>query len=430
VRRGIRQRKEELVWRVLTAVAESDSRITAEEQAILRRYRTALGVTAEARPQPPSPGRPFPDLGDISIDERIHLLRMMFRVAFADGRCSDLELRLLRRVAGMMGLSGVQFADVQVAVEQEARSERQARKWLFVAGAAILAAAVTLPAILLLRRPPSPPATGEDRVAAFKRIEREYSGSILLIRAGYDLVSGESRQRFAGWGSGFFVGADGLIATNKHVVQPWKFEVDAVRLLCRGYELDPASVRVSAWTSGSRFLGDSDEIDYETAFDSGHGTLAIVAAPDDRIRERLEQLPDGTPCTLRLHANDDSDLVLLRAAVEHPVKALRLACDVGDVEKLDPVMVLGFPTGATLLERGTAEVSPSLGEVRKIENSLSVSAPMVGGNSGGPVIDRQGRVIAVATRTAKGEATLGGCILSPHVVSLLESLGAEDVAGR
>ena len=35
------------------------------------------------------------------------------------------------------------------------------------------------------------------------------------------------------------------------------------------------------------------------------------------------------------------------------------------------------------------------------------------------MIDRQGRVIAVATRTSAGEATLGSCIQSSHILPLL-----------
>lgn len=422
MKRGVRQRTEHVVWRVLAAVAESDARITAEERDILRRYRRALGVRAEARPEPPPAGRPALDLSDISMDERIHVLRMMFRVAFADGRCSELELLLLRRLAGMMGLSGVQFADVQVSVEQQARTERRGRKWRIAAAVALAAAVLSLVGVFLARRQPEPAVVNEDQLAVFKRLERDYAGSVLLIRVDYDLVSGDYRKRFQGTGTGFFVTASGLIATNKHVIEPWKFEGDAARLLGRGYQLDLESVRVAAWTGGSRVFDELHEIDYDAAFDSRRGTLRIAAAPDDRTQERFEQLADGTRFSLTHHVNDDSDLAVLRAGIEKPVQALPLADDPSMAEKLDPVMVLGFPTGPAMLEAGTAEVSPSLGEIRKVENSLFISAPIVEGNSGGPVIDRDGKVIGVATRTASGEATLGGCILSRHVLALLEEL--------
>ena len=97
------------------------------------------------------------------------------------------------------------------------------------------------------------------------------------------------------------------------------------------------------------------------------------------------------------------------------------------VEKLDPVMVLGFPSGPAILESGKAESSPSRGDVRKVEDTIYVTAPIVPGNSGGPVLDRDGVVIAIATRTAQGEATLGSCIQSRHVYPLLQAEVGEAV---
>jgi hypothetical protein len=84
-------------------------------------------------------------------------------------------------------------------------------------------------------------------------------------------------------------------------------------------------------------------------------------------------------------------------------------------------MVLGFPRGIALLEGRSAELSVALGEVSKIERSIMITAPVVPGNSGGPAVDREGRVIGVATLTP-GQG-LGICLRAEEFLALLP--GAE-----
>ena len=48
---------------------------------------------------------------------------------------------------------------------------------------------------------------------------------------------------------------------------------------------------------------------------------------------------------------------------------------------------------------------------------ILVAAPMIGGNSGGPLIDRQGRVIGISTRVQS--EMLGSCLRIEHALELL-----------
>jgi S1-C subfamily serine protease len=57
--------------------------------------------------------------------------------------------------------------------------------------------------------------------------------------------------------------------------------------------------------------------------------------------------------------------------------------------------------------------------VRKVEQTIHVSAAMLGGNSGGPLIDSKGRVIGVSTMVVKGSETLGSCLRIEHAAELL-----------
>jgi S1-C subfamily serine protease len=130
---------------------------------------------------------------------------------------------------------------------------------------------------------------------------------------------------------------------------------------------------------------------------------------------------DKGPRTIMIHhESSNEDLALLKAS-GGPFEAipLRRAQD-GRIESLDQVMVLGFPAGPSILEKGIAETSPSLGQVRKVEDTIYVNASMMGGNSGGPLIDTEGRVVGVATRIVNGAEALGICLKAEHVIDLYD----------
>lgn len=97
--------------------------------------------------------------------------------------------------------------------------------------------------------------------------------------------------------------------------------------------------------------------------------------------------------------------------------------DLAKLHQLDPVMALGYPLGLSVIQSATAATSPATGVIRSIQRDVStigVSVPMIPGNSGGPRIDRTGKVIGVTTRVF--EATLGMAITVDHARRLLNSL--------
>ncbi len=498
------ERTQKLVWSLLSSVARADMAVSADEQAILERYRRALEVRGEALALADEAAV---DLRTVPVIERVHALRMMFGVAYSDGSCSDVELNLLRRLAGVMGLSAVHFADTQVFFEQRALDRRRRRWWLAAAAGVVLigvavggwlyvrqsvsapAAAIqsfvadatrqigdlerrvgrvaesssaggeaqgiaevsaTLDGLLAraeqleaehARAAASDPGSGDlALIAELESIKRElaalreqldfpqvlnrYSDSVLFIQTSYALVSGERRFRFVGDGTGFFVTADGVIVTNKHVVQPWKFDGRSVAMLDSGYRLDEQSVRLAAWPNGARVTDEAGVTVLDRAFDSGRGELEIAAMPPDALEQRSEPLGDGRVYEGRFHAQDESDLALLQATVPQPVVPIPVAEDTSALRKLDPVMVLGFPTGKLILESGIAETLPTRGEVLKIDRSLFITAQVHPGSSGGPVIDRHGHVVGIATRRVSGDSALGVCIRSAHVLRLLRNTAA------
>ena len=494
---------------VLRSVARSNLRL--EERRVLAGYGRAVGLPAsmtlgvEEAPRTEGGARALEacpqvglDLTSLSVEMRLQVLRLMFRTAYANGRCNALELSVLRRIADAMGLTSDQFTATQNSIEGELRRTHHKR---LTVGVFAIFVVVALTIVMLRelsrwiepddetrfleridravaerarldaetiestsakleqlerrigefidereRATTTPPITTTSTEApsggevlqelealrtsleklkaqpdVFKHLESRYDRSVLLIMVAFDLVSGGARRTLTGYGTGFFVTSTGLILTNKHVVQPWKFEADVAELLDAGYRLDEPSVRMAAWPTGARVWKTPGKAIFSNAFNSLEGTLRVAATPPDEFEQAQIQRPDGRTYAGRLHAQNNSDLALLKAEVSAPVVPLPLASDPSRIEKLDPVMVLGFPSGPAMLESDKAETSPSLGTVRKVEDTVQVSAPIVQGNSGGPVIDLNGTVIGIATRTELGEATLGICIQSRYALALVQT---------
>src|SRR5581483_10053711 len=133
---------------------------------------------------------------------------------------------------------------------------------------------------------------------------------------------------------------------------------------------------------------------------------------------------DKGPRLMKVHddtSNEDLALLKAKGSGFEPIPLRR--SNEGPIEKLDPVLLLGFPAGPTILEKGTAETSAVPGVVRKVEETIYVSCGMIGGNSGGPVLDAEGRAVGVATRglnVTSGTESFGCCLKIEHVIELFE----------
>lgn len=254
----------------------------------------------------------------------------------------------------------------------------------------------------------------------FKQIQQSYESSVLFIYTQINLLNPQTRKTrtINSFGTGFFVSSQGYIITNKHVVQPWKFGFMAEQIALLGYTVLEDTHLIAAWPSGVEVLNKFKELNFKKGFNNLYlHNLSLSNPSFDSLEKRVSAITPGHKISYNVHRNDDFDLVLLRAE-GGPFKALPLIHS-KHLEKLDPVMVLGYPRGTDIMEKGTIQTSPTLGTVRKIEDTIYVSASIIPGNSGGPLFSLQGGVVGICTRVYQKTETLGVCIKSRHIWELL-----------
>ncbi len=395
----------------LVQLARADGRIHETERRVLDRFAQHLGISVRKAKRYRRICRrcvaEFPE----DPQRQLTLLKMLARIAFADGTLQDSERRFFERLVDDFSVSRTCLA--QVLEEAETSAHRHAhidRRWCLV-----VVALVVLTCAFAWNRANRKP----DEMTGFKTLDGQVRPALLLVLTRFDLRHrSKPTRRMSATGTGFFVTDDGLAITNKHVLQPWRFRGKALDLIAAGYTLAADSVVTLAWPEGARVLGRKRKPIVATAFRTSDGSLQVVGlAPDAELPfgKRPEALrKDGLFC----HAHDDGDLALLRCAVRAPVVAVLLAETSDDVRRLDPVLAIGYPRGLRLLEGVRAVSSPAVGRVRKIETTITTTTPLVGGNSGGPLVDRNGRVIGIATRSF-GMATLAVSIRVEHARALL-----------
>jgi len=195
------------------------------------------------------------------------------------------------------------------------------------------------------------PEPGTQPAASVERLARQVRPAIAVVT----FTGRDGRQQ--GLGTGFVVDAEGLVATNLHVVGEGR----------------PLSVQLA---DGSR-----------------HAVTEITAS--DRA----------------------NDLAVLRIAKPaKPLVPLPLGDDADPPDGL-PVVTVGNPHGLTF-----SVVGGVVSGVREVEGRpmIQLAMPIEPGNSGGPVVDGEGRVIGVVTIKSLVTKNLGFAVRVAALKPLLE----------
>jgi len=240
----------------------------------------------------------------------------------------------------------------------------------------------------------------------------EYAGSVAFVVAEYWLKD-DAREYYRNRieGTAFLVDREGYLVTNRHVSCPWLEDATLYTItsqfLAFKQPLD-FGYRLFLWFEGAQAfrrlpdMQETFEIEDVYAIESAYRTdglpsLSIVgvARPPIRTLQKLQS-------PLR----DDFGILKIDRVPEN-LLPIPLAGDMETrkIPRLSPVMALGFPLGSRTQE-STVNVSVTTGHVRRtFPNLIQVDTSIYKGNSGGPIIDKRGLVIGIASRVAVDWAT-------------------------
>ena len=181
-------------------------------------------------------------------------------------------------------------------------------------------------------------------------------------------------------GSGFVV-AEGLLATNRHVAEPWYEDPESADLISRGAR--PKLEKLLAF-----FPGLSEPVNITPRIVSADGDLAVLRIEDSPSASKLPPLPlaDENPNPGELVSVVGYPMGILGMVAKSPTAIYeRLAFRHDDIDSANELAALS-------LIRPSATCG-HLGDV--VGDKLIYDAPTAHGGSGGPVFNARGEVIGI-----------------------------------
>lgn len=261
-----------------------------------------------------------------------------------------------------------------------------------------LACAVAI-GLVVARVAQATPASPNQQIAltakpAVVRVWGAYVGS-------YELQGEKFQVSIGGSGTGFFITADGFIATNAHVVSDiHDGDEKAKAALARqlGAELQRkygAQIAKLNRAQLDNLLNSIRLVDFKK--------LAYVVLPNgDHLDYQIKEIGK---------AGTGRDCAIIKVNTKN-APTLPVG-DSGKSQVEDHIVVLGYPGVADfeqlLDEKSQLQASVTDGAISSLkraasgEQILQISAPITHGNSGGPAIDQRGNVIGLATFGNQGE---------------------------
>ena len=276
------------------------------------------------------------------------------------------------------------------------------RKRLYLLGAALALIALVVGLAWIFY-----PPRAKDPEQRWVDIANRYAGSVAFIVADYRLVEGERTvYQNRTEGTGFLVGREGFLLTNRHVACPWLEDEHLQRILSNLQPVDPSvgfSHRLFLWFEGEQAFNRLPGVSLSDAVEDVYAIDRAFCSdcPKSVTIAGVGRLPAKTRQMLLSPLGNDFAVLRITPVPDNLTPLpLDVSLDVSQIARLSPVITLGFPLGSRTQE-SSVKVSVTSGHVRRVfENAIQIDSSIYHGNSGGPVIDQRGKVIGIASRAA------------------------------
>ncbi len=224
---------------------------------------------------------------------------------------------------------------------------------------------------------------------------------------------------YSGFGSGFIVTPDGYIVTNAHVVSPGleDLQYSLVASAIENFVFEDLQIVFTDFDPQREFLTEQEAVVAEAVrafylnniglismgdIQSNIYAISRFAIPGVIVSERgipAEVIPSATGEPI-----PGKDVAVIKIEGSNlPTVPLG---DETTLRSLDRIVAIGFPGNilfSEIIPQQGQEPSVTSGEFSGFQTTMEgwraiqVQTPITGGNSGGPALDRSGRVIGIAT---------------------------------
>ncbi len=192
------------------------------------------------------------------------------------------------------------------------------------------------------------------------------------------------------FGTGFPVGAEGRILTNRHVAQPWWNNDDVTELTNQGFQPVISSIHAYFPGDARAFSAEIEEISKDADLATMRITTQGLARPALSINSAKEAAVTGEPIVLMGYA---TGLAAILARTDETTAQNILTQSGGDV-----VQVLDELARRNLIRPIITQ--GHIGDV--LTDKIVFDAQTTSGGSGGPLFNQQGKVIGVTYAILKG----------------------------
>lgn len=221
--------------------------------------------------------------------------------------------------------------------------------------------------------------------SGFAGVAERNSPAVVFIRAEFTLTdaSGQVVMTEARTGTGFVISGDGLIVTNRHLIRDWEYNA----------------------TPGAA---------------TGQTTKIDVVFPGQRRDDAI------AATVYKLSAGPETDIAILKITPPPDMPVVQgLETEPAQINQGEDIAVIGYPLGMDLLNlTGSARIETSLstGVVSRVTPSMiQLNIRAYQGNSGGPVLNRRGRVIGILTANIGTAQDITLCTPIGLALELVES---------